>query len=221
VRKPLYEQLARLGKALSNPNRLELLDLLTQGPCTVEVLARKAGLSVGNTSQHLGVLRNARLVEADKEGLFVTYRLAGPEVAGFFLSVRTVGEQRLAEIDQIVRQFRSGPESLEAVNRDALLARVRSGEATVLDVRPEDEYRAAHIAGAISVPLARLEAFLEQFPRDREIVAYCRGPYCVLAVEAVKMLRAHGFRATRLDDGVVEWSARGYDLATTAGQPCP
>jgi rhodanese-related sulfurtransferase len=216
VRKQLYQQLARLGKALSNPNRLELLDLLTQGPCPVETLARKAGLSVGNTSQHLGVLRNARLVEADKEGLFVTYRLAGPEIAGFNLRLRSLGEHRLAEIDQIVRQFRSSPESLEAVDRAALLERVRSGKSTVLDVRPADEYRAGHIPGALSVPLERLNAFLKKLPRGREIVAYCRGPYCVLAVEAVEILRAHGFRATRLDDGVVEWSARGYDLATTA-----
>jgi len=215
MRKPLYQQLARLGKALSSPNRLELLDLLTQGPCTVEALARKAGLSVGNGSQHLGVLRNARLVESDKEGLFVTYRLAGPEVAALFVSVRSVGEKRLAEIEQIVRQFQSSPESLEAVNHDALLERVRSGKATVLDVRPEDEYRAAHIPGALSVPLPQLEAFLEKLPHDREVVAYCRGPYCVLAVEAVAMLRAHGFQAMRLDDGVVEWRARGYDLATS------
>jgi rhodanese-related sulfurtransferase len=218
VRKPLYQQLARLGKAVSNPNRLELLDLLTQGPCSVETLARKAGLTVGNASQHLGVLRNARLVEADKEGLFVTYRLAGPEVAGLFLGIRSVGEQRLAEIDQIIRQFRSSPEPLEAVNRDALLERVRTGKSTVLDVRPEDEYRAGHIPGALSVPLERLEACLEKLPRGREIVAYCRGPYCVLAVEAVEILRSHGFQATRLDDGVLEWGARGYDIAT-AGTP--
>lgn len=216
MRKALYQQLARLGKALSNPNRLELLDLLTQGPCTVETLANKAALSIGNTSQHLAVLRGARLVETEKEGLFVTYRLAGPEVAELFLRVRSVGEQRLAEVDQIVRQFRSSTASFEAVNRDALLERVRSGKTTVLDVRPEDEYRAAHIPGALSVPLPQLEAFLEKLPRDREIVAYCRGPYCVLAVEAVETLRARGFRAARLDDGVVEWSARGYELATSS-----
>jgi rhodanese-related sulfurtransferase len=193
------------------------LDLLTQSPCTVETLARKAGLTVGNTSQHLGVLRNARLVEADKDGLFVTYRLAGPQVADFYLSLRSLGEDRLAEIDQIARQFRSSPESLEAVDRTALLERVRSGEATVLDVRPADEYRAGHIPGALSVPLEQLEAFLQNLPVEREIVAYCRGPYCVLAVEAVERLRAHGFRATRLEDGVLEWSARGYEVATSGG----
>jgi len=214
MKKRLYEQLARVGKALSSPARLELLDLLSQGPCTVENLARKAGLSVGNASQHLRVLSQARLVESEKRGLYVTYRLADAEVGAFFVALRSLGARRLAEIERILNEFKASPESLEAVDARALAKRVQAGEVALLDVRPEDEYRAAHIPGALSVPLERLKSSLGKLPRDREIVAYCRGPYCVLALEAVELLRRRGFRAARLDDGVLEWRARGGKLAS-------
>jgi len=208
----IYEQLARIGKAVSNPSRLELLDLLCQGPRTVEALAKEAGLGLANTSQQLKVLRAARLVEAEKAGLYVTYRLADEQVCQFFRSLRSLAEARLTEIREITRQFLESRQALQPVDREQLLAKVRDGAVTVLDVRPPEEYRAGHLAGALSIPLKELERRLSELPRDREIVAYCRGPYCVLAVEAVELLRAHGLNAVRLEDGVLDWRARGYDI---------
>ena len=213
MKKEIYQQISRIGKAVANPARLELLDLLTQGPRTVEALAREAGLSVANASQHLRVLRAARLVEAEKNGLFVTCRLADQGVGDFFLTLRGLAEDRLADIERIVRQFMDGRESLEPVEKESLIERVREGGVTVVDVRPREEYRAGHIPGAVSVPLKELESYLSRLPSDRRIVAYCRGPYCLLAIDAVEFLRAHGFPATRLDDGVLEWQARGLPLS--------
>jgi rhodanese-related sulfurtransferase len=213
MKKDLYEQLSRLGKAVASPARLQLLDLLSQGPRTVESLARVAGLTLANASQHLRVLHASRLVETEKSGLFVTYRLADDSVCGFFQNMRSLGENRLAEVDSILRQFRESPDSLEPVKKDTLMKRVRTGEIILLDVRPEEEYRAAHISGAVSAPLKELRTRLSKLPRGKEIVAYCRGPYCVLAVEAVRMLRAKGFQAARLEDGVPEWRAQGRPVA--------
>jgi rhodanese-related sulfurtransferase/predicted transcriptional regulator len=214
LKKAIYEQLARIGKAVASPPRLELLDLLCQGPRTVETLAREAGLTVANTSQHLRVLYGARLVEAEKQGLFVTYRLADKAVCDFFRGLRGLAETRLAEVESIVRQFRQGHGALEQLKKKALLRRIRRGEVIVLDVRPPEEYRAGHIPGAFSVPLKDLKAHLSKLPRDEEIVAYCRGPYCVLATQAVKLLRAKGFHAVRLEDGVPDWRAQGFPVAT-------
>jgi len=211
----IYDQLARIGKAVASPRRLELLDLLVQGPRTVEVLARAAGLGVANTSQHLAALRASGLVTADKQGLFVTYRLASGEVADFYRALRQLAESRLAEIERLTRDFLHARGVLEPVDREALIDRVRRGDVTVLDVRPSEEYGAGHIPGALSVPLVDLEQRLAELPRDQEIVAYCRGPYCVLAVEAVRLLREHGFRAVRLEDGVLDWRARGFDVASS------
>lgn len=209
----IYEQFARIGKAVSSPKRLELLDLLCQGKRTVEVLARETGMSVANTSQHLQVLRAARLVEADKEGLFVTYRLAGQTVCDFFFSMRVLAETRLAEVEQITRRFLEGREGMAPVDREELRERVMEGAVTVLDVRPVEEYRAGHIPGAVSMPLKELEDHLAELPREQEIVAYCRGPYCVLAVQAVELLRAKGFKAVRFEDGVQDWRSRGFPVA--------
>jgi rhodanese-related sulfurtransferase/DNA-binding transcriptional ArsR family regulator len=206
----IYQQLARLGKATSAPKRLELLDLLCQGPRTVEALAEQAAISVANASQHLQVLRAARLVDAEKKGLYVEYRLAGDEVGRFFVSLRRLAETRLAEVDQVTRAYLEARGAMEPVAGDELLRRVRGGEVTVLDVRPVEEYRAGHLPGAISIPVGELEARLEELPRKREIVAYCRGPYCVMAVEAVEVLRKHGLRAHRMEQGVVDWRARGW-----------
>jgi rhodanese-related sulfurtransferase len=211
----IYEQFSRLGKAIANPARLELLDLLCQGPRNVEALAKEAGLGVPNTSQHLKVLRSARLVEAEKQGLFVTYRLADDAVCQFFRSLRSLAESRLAEIREITRKFLEDHEGMEPLDREGLLARVRNGEVTVLDVRPPEEYRAGHLPGALSVPLRELERKLSELPRDRDVVAYCRGPYCVLAVEAVKMLRAQGFQAFRLREGVEDLRAQGFAVAVS------
>lgn len=212
----IYEQLGRIGKAISSSRRLELLDLLCQAPRTVEALANEADLSVANASQHLQVLRAARLVEADKKGLFVTYRLADESVCDFYRALRLLAESRLAKIERITRDYLGDRTTLEPVDRGGLLERARRGEVLVLDVRPTEEYAAGHIPGAMSVPLKELEGRLEGLPRDQEIVAYCRGPYCMLAVEAVERLQAHGFRATRLEESVSDWRALGHAIETGA-----
>jgi len=210
----IYQQLARIGKAAASPRRLELLDLLSQAPRTVEALARESNQTIANASRHLQVLRAARLVEAEKSGLFVTYRLADDGVADFFRALRLLAEARLTEIERLSRDYLEDREALEAVDREALLGRVQRGEVVVLDVRPIEEYRAGHIPGARSIPLKELESRLGEIPADQEVVAYCRGPYCLFAVEAVERLRAHGFKATRLEDSLADWRARGMDVQT-------
>lgn len=212
----VYSQLARVGKAASSPKRLELLDLLCQGPRTVDALAEETGMSIANTSQHLQVLRSARLVESEKQGLHVTYRAADDDVFRFFHALRTVAESRLAEVAQITREFLEQRGELEPIGGDELIRRVRRGDVVVLDVRSADEYRAGHIPGALSVPLSELKKRSADLPKDRDIVAYCRGPYCVMAVEAVELLRKKGFRAYRMEQGVVDWRARGWRIETTA-----
>ena len=208
----IYEQFARIGKAVSSPKRLELLDLLCQGERTVEVLANEAGLSLANASQHLQVLRAARLVESEKMGQFVIYRITDEAVCKFFLSMRILAERELAEVEQLKRRFLGGKEGMEPVDRESLMQRVKNGTVIVLDVRPTEEFRAGHIPGAISIPLEDLEQRLSDLPPDQEIVAYCRGPYCVLAIQAVGMLRAKGFHAFRMEDGVQDWRARGLPV---------
>jgi rhodanese-related sulfurtransferase/DNA-binding MarR family transcriptional regulator len=215
----IYEQFSRIGKAVSSPKRLELLDLLCQGERTVEVLAAETGMTVANASQHLQVLRAARLVEVEKEGVFVHYRLADQAVCELFRSMRLLAESRLAEVEQTKQRFLSARGEMEPVNRDELLGRVRTGAVTVLDVRPAEEYEAGHIPGAISVPLEDLERKLSELPRDQEIVAYCRGPYCVLAIQAVEILRKRGFHAVRLEDGVQDWRALGFPVAVGDERP--
>jgi rhodanese-related sulfurtransferase/DNA-binding MarR family transcriptional regulator len=213
VNDPIFQQLARIGHAVGSSSRLAVLDLLRQAPHTVDALARKTGLSLANASQHLKVLRQARLVEAEKRGVYVTYRMADQAVDEFYGALRELAETRLAEVREIGRAFAGKRGSLEAIDRRRLLERARAGEVTVLDVRPAEEYRAAHIAGAVSVPLKELESRLAGLPKDREIVAYCRGPYCVLAPDAVTLLRRRGYRAAVLSDGVAEWRARGLPVA--------
>jgi rhodanese-related sulfurtransferase len=209
----IYEQFARIGKAVSSPKRLELLDLLCQGPRTVEVLAKESGLTVANASQHLQVLRTSRLVETEKEGLFVIYRLADQAVCEFFRAMRVLAESRLAEVEQIKRQFLEGREGMAPVDREELLALVRQEAVTVLDVRPVEEFNAGHLDGALSIPLRDLQLRLSDLPRDQEIAAYCRGPYCVLSVEAVEMLRAEGFQAIRIEEGIQDFRAMGFSIA--------
>ena len=209
----IYDQFARIGKAVSSPKRLELLDLLCQGPRTVEVLAKESGLTLANASQHLQVLHSARLVETEKQGLFVTYRLADPAVCEFFQAMRVLAESRLAEIEQIKRQFLAGREGMEPVDRKELLALVRQGAVTVLDVRPVEEYKSGHVAGALSIPLKELKLRLSDLPQNQEIVAYCRGPYCVLSVEAVEILRAAGFQAVRVEEGIQDFRTLGFSIA--------
>ena len=210
---PFYREVARIGQAVASAPRLGLLDLLRQGPRTVEALAKEAGLTLANTSQHLKVLRLARLVEAEKRGLFVTYRVADETVDGFYRALRGLAEARLAEVQQIARAFAEKRGSLEPIDRRLLMRRMRAGEVTVLDVRPAEEYRAGHISGAVSLPLRELAKKLKSLPTDREVVAYCRGPYCVLAPEAVTILRQHGYAARPMDDGVGEWRAHGLPVS--------
>jgi rhodanese-related sulfurtransferase len=208
----IYEQFARIGKAVSSPRRLELLDLLCQGPRTVEVLAKESGLTIANASQHLQVLRGARLVEADKDGLYVIYRLADQNVCEFFRSMRLLAESRLAEVELIKRHFLEDRNGMMPVDREKLLRLVGEEAVTVLDVRPSVEYNAGHISGALSIPLKELQQRLSDLPRDQEIVAYCRGPYCVLSVMAVEMLRARGFNAVRLEEGIQDFRALGFPI---------
>jgi rhodanese-related sulfurtransferase/DNA-binding transcriptional ArsR family regulator len=208
----IYEQIARIGKATASPGRLELLDLLSQSPRTVEALAAHLGQSAANTSHHLQVLRRAQLVDAEKSGLHVTYRLADPAVGDFFLRLRTLAESRLTEIEHVSRQYVEARGLMEAVERGELLRRVRAGEVTVIDVRPREEYVAGHLPRALSVPLADLRKRTRLLPKNRDVVAYCRGPYCVMALDAVALLRQRGFRAHRMEDGVSEWRARGWRI---------
>jgi len=209
-----YMQLARIGKALSSPKRLELLDLLCQAERSVEALAQESSMSVANTSQHLQALEAARLVEARRNGRFVVYSLADVLVSDFFRAYRALGEDRLAEIKQIQHRFFARHSELSPVDRETLLQRVESREVIVIDVRPAVEYETGHIPGAIGIPLRDLKRRLAELPRNKEIVAYCRGPYCVFAVDAVHLLRSRGRKAFRLDASVQDWRARGLPLAT-------
>ena len=209
----LYGQFARIGKALSSPHRLEMLELLAQSERTVDSLATEIGLSLANTSQHLQVLRQAALVDSRKDGLFVYYRLAGAEVFELSRVLRSVAEGRLAEFERLVREHFGDRADAEAVPMTELLKRARSKQVVILDTRPASEYIAGHIAGAISVPVDDLHRRLQQLTKGKEFVAYCRGPYCVYADRAVEMLRAHGRRARRLIDGFPEWRAAGLPVA--------
>ena len=208
----LYAEFAVLGKALANAHRLELLDLLAQGERSVEELAREAALNLANASAHLQVLRRARLVEAEKRGLNVVYRLSGPEVFRLWRTLRDVGSARLAEIDRLVENYFTDREELEAVDKEELLRLMADEAVTVIDTRPEVEYEQGHIPAARSVPVERLKRQLDELPRDVEVVAYCRGPYCVYSDEAVRMLQQNGFKARRLDEGFPEWRAAGYPV---------
>jgi rhodanese-related sulfurtransferase/DNA-binding transcriptional ArsR family regulator len=212
----LYGQFARIGKALSSPHRLEILELLAQSERTVDSLANEIGLSLANTSQHLQALRQAALVDSRKEGLFAYYRLAAPEVFELSKVLRMVAEGRLADFEHLVREQFGDRADAEAVPMAELLKRARSKHVVIVDTRPASEYVAGHIPGAISVPVDDLKQRLQQLPKGKEYVAYCRGPYCVYADRAVAMLRANGRRARRLLDGFPEWRAAGLPVASGA-----
>ena len=213
----LYAQFARVGKALASPHRLELLELLGQGERTVDSLAGEIGVSIANASQHLHTLRQAALVETRRQGQFVFYRLADPTISDLCRAVRTVSEHRLAELDRLVRHQFGDRSAAQPVSMQQLLERARSADVIILDARPVSEYAAGHIAGAISVPVDELRRRLRQLPRNKQYVAYCRGPYCIYADQAVEFLRANGRRARRLLDGFPEWRAAG--LPVEAGTP--
>jgi rhodanese-related sulfurtransferase/DNA-binding transcriptional ArsR family regulator len=209
----LYEQFARTAKAFASPKRIELLELLAQGEHSVEVLANGTGMEVTNTSAHLQVLRHSRLVETRKEGTRVYYRLADDEVAAFVASLRDLARARLAEVDRVVQDYFVARDALEPISRAELVKRVSRGDVVILDVRPAEEFSAGHIPGALSVPLDQLDAALSRLPKRARIVAYCRGPYCVLAPQAVQRLLAKGFQARRLVDGMPEWRLAGLPVA--------
>jgi rhodanese-related sulfurtransferase len=211
----LFEQFARVGKALSSPKRLELVDLLAQGERTVEALARAAALGVTTCSAHLQTLRQANLVATRRDGTRIHYRLAGTDVAALYARLQAVAAAHLPDVDA-ARTAYLGPPEAEPVSRDELLHRVERGEATVLDVRPAEEYAAGHIPGAVSIPLDELTDRIGELPADAEIVAYCRGAYCVFAHDAVRLLAAHGRTARHLADGILEWRAADLPLSTAA-----
>ncbi len=200
-----YTQLARIGKAIASPKRLEILDILIQGPKTVETIARETGMSVANTSQHLQTLLEARLVVFQKQGIYSHYRLADKTVVNFILSLQLLAEQRIAEIQKLREELYTNKDNMEQVKMAELVERMKADKVTLIDVRPKEEYEIMHIPGANSIPLDELEKHLPFLPLNQEIVAYCRGRYCVLSVEAVEVLRAHGFKAVRLEESVQEW----------------
>jgi rhodanese-related sulfurtransferase len=214
----LYAQFSRLAKTLSNPRRIELLELLAQAERSVDELAAASGMDFANASAQLQVLSRARLVEGRRQGKRVFYRLADPAVMRFLADLRELARDRLAEVEQVARDYFEARDALEPLSADELLERVARRQALVVDVRPAEEYAAGHIPGAISVPLAELAARLPDLPRETEIIAYCRGPYCVLAPQVVQILHEEGFRARRLQEGLPEWRQAGLPVeAGTAG----
>lgn len=212
----LYEQVARLGKAMAHPKRLELIELLCQGEKTVETLAAQSDISVQLASAHLKTLRQARLVDARKEGKYVLYRLSGTSVADLWVALRAEAEARLVELQRALVHVVAHGQELEGMDRRTLLDRAARGEVVVLDVRPANEFEAAHLLHARSLPLHELKGRLAELPLGVPVVAYCRGPFCLMAKQAVELLRQHGHNATHLTDGVAEWRARGLPLHAAA-----
>ena len=213
----IFENLAEVAQALGHAHRLELLERMAQGPRSVEELANATDLTIANTSRHLQLLRRARLVEAERQGKRVFYRLAGDvEVVTLLKALGTVGERNIAEVQGVMRDFFSQRGALEAISREELATRLGDGMVTVLDVRPAAEYSHGHVPGAINIPIGELKRRLADLPKRREIVAYCRGPYCVWSFEAVATLRAKGYRVRRLEDGFPEWKAAGLDVEMKA-----
>jgi len=212
AKRDIFTNLARIGTALSSPTRIEFLELLAQTERNVEQLATLTGATVANTSQHLQKLRQAGLIVGRKEGLYVFYRLAGDEVVGLLSALGRVGEAYVAEIERIVRLYLTQKDDLEPVPAKELLDRARKGLVTVLDVRPPEEYAAGHLPGAINIPIHELEKRLRELPKRHEVVAYCRGPYCLMSYDAVSLLRKKGIKARRLVDGLPEWRLGGFPV---------
>lgn len=216
----LYEQFARIGKALSSSHRLELLEVLAQGEHSVEALAQETGMPMANASQHLQVLRAAQLVEVRREGVYIYYRLADERVFSLWQAMREVGEARIAEIERIVQTYLHERTRLQPISAEELRQRLVEGDVILLDVRPPGEYHASHLPGALSMPVSDLEVRLSELPREKEIVAYCRGPYCVFADEAVAILQSNGYQARRLEQGLPDWRALGLQVESgTGGHP--
>ena len=213
LKDPLYAQFARVGQAVASPVRVEMLDLLSQSEKTVEALAEETNTSVKNASAHLRVLRQARLVDTRREGTWVHYRLADAGVERFLGELQHLSRSRLAEVERVTRQFIDDKDTLDPVTLPELRRRLRDGDVTLVDVRPRAEYESGHIPGALSIPVAELKRRLREIPQKREVVAYCRGPYCVFSLEAVHLLRKQGYRARRADDGLPGWRQAGHPVA--------
>lgn len=214
----LYEQVARIGKAIASPKRLEMLEILAQGEKTVESISAELSIDIKLASAHLKALREARLVTCRRDGKYMVYRLSGADVAQLWVTLRGVAEEHLVELQMAVGGMIAQPEKLAAVDGASLMEQARRGDVVVIDVRPQDEYDTAHLPFARSLPLAELEQRLAELPRRREIVAYCRGPYCLLSDEALKLLRARGYRARKILQGVSEWTAAGLPLETASDE---
>jgi rhodanese-related sulfurtransferase/DNA-binding transcriptional ArsR family regulator len=212
----LFAQFAGVAKCLAHPHRLEILEQLAQGERSVEVLADRARLSIANASQHLQQMKRVGLLVNRREGKFVYYQLVDDTILDLLAALRRIAERNVAEVERIVRSYFHNRDSLEPISREELLQRSRAGEVTILDVRPEDEFALGHLPGAVNMPLRELEMRLAEFNPAQEIVAYCRGPYCVLSYEAVAVLRARGFKVRRLQDGLPEWRAAGLPVVTDA-----
>jgi rhodanese-related sulfurtransferase len=209
----LYAQFARIGHAVASPKRLELLELLAQGEKSVETLAEQSATPIKNTSAHLRALRQSRLVETRRDGKHVRYRLADDDVFHFLRCLQTLGQNRLAEVETVTSLYLTSRDELEPVSLKTLRQLVRDAEVTVLDVRPREEYEAGHIPGALSIPVAELKRRIGELPKSKEVVAYCRGPYCVYSLDAVTLLRKRGYRARRADEGLPDWRAAGWAIA--------
>jgi rhodanese-related sulfurtransferase/DNA-binding transcriptional ArsR family regulator len=212
----LFAQFAAVAKSVGHPGRLELLEQLAQGARSVELLADKTGMSIANASQHLQRMRRAGIVASRREGKFVFYDLSDPAVLDLLAALRRLAERNIAEVERVIRSYFNDRDSLEAVSREQLLEQSRAGSVTVLDVRPIDEFALGHLPGAVNIPLHQLAARLAELDPSQDIVAYCRGPYCVLSYEAVAALRARGFNIRRLEDGFPEWRAAGLPVETGA-----
>lgn len=208
----LYAQFARIGHAVSSPKRLEMLDLLSQGEKTVEQLAAQSATPIKNASAHLRALRQARLVDTRRDGTYVYYRLGDEGVTRMLRSLQELGRVRLAEVEQVTSLYLDSRDELDSVTLKELRRLLRAGAVTVIDVRPRDEFEAGHIPGALSVPVPELRKRLGEIPKSREVIAYCRGPYCVYSLEAVTMLRKHGYRARRAEQGLPEWRTDGLEV---------
>lgn len=214
----LYEQVSRIGKAVSSPKRLEILEILAQGEKTVEVLATEASIDIRLASAHLKVLKEARLVEPRRDGRFIAYRLTGTDVSALWVNLRTVAEEHLVELRLAMDQLFAAPEKLDAETRLGLLERAKKGEVVVIDVRPSEEYQTGHLPYARSMPLSEIKQRLAELPADKEIVAYCRGPFCMMSTEAVALLRERGYRAQKISDGLPEWALAGLPVEQ---EDCP
>lgn len=212
----LYTQFARIGHAISSPKRLEMLDLLSQGEKTVEQLAAQSETPIKNTSAHLRALRQARLVDTRRDGTYVYYRLGDEKVIRLLQSLQGLGRVRLAEVEQVTNLYLESRDELDAVDLKELRRLVRTGEVTIVDVRPRDEFEAGHIPGALSMPVPELRKRLGEIPKSREVIAYCRGPYCVYSLEAVTLLRKHGYRARRAEQGLPQWRTEGFEVVAGA-----